>query len=161
MPGELTLEGLKFFLEAAHTEYYGWYVGLFQNDFTPDERTSIDELVECDFGNYQRRTIPFWGAQMIEQAERAVVYAAPLEWYVSGPPYDNLVYGYFLVHGAGTLVGAERFAGPPYPMEIISRYFRLQLKLTLDNYGDPPPPGSRVALRVVPETGVSKIAEGG
>lgn len=92
----------------------GALVGLFKSNtvLTPD--TVLADLTEADFTGYAQSAAVTWGSPGYD-VNKVPEVLGDMKVFNSGTPITitNVVYGYFVVDGAGTtLLYAEKFATP-------------------------------------------------
>lgn len=92
----------------------GVKVGLFQNDFNPTTLTVLADLNPADFHGYALSSAVVWGAPYYDQAGVPTVAGGQKQFTATTPlAGSQVIYGYYLVDGAGTtLIAAARFETP-------------------------------------------------
>jgi hypothetical protein len=93
----------------------GLDVGLFVNDYLPNETTVLADLVEPTFPGYLRLSASGWGSAFLNALGQGEVDLPPLTWTSSGTNSD-VIHGYFLVDAFDDVIFLERFAGVGIPM---------------------------------------------
>lgn len=89
----------------------GCRVKLFQNNIVPTPLTKLADLTEADFSGYAESAALVWGTPYYQADGTPVVLAGAVSFIVANPATTpNVVYGYYVVNGAGdTLLFSERF----------------------------------------------------
>lgn len=109
VPNEGEIELLKkLLINAADTESYS--LRLYQNDYTPDENSTLSSFSEADFTNYAAKTLARsdWGTPTLNGTNKAQSQVSIQSWTcgLSG----NTVYGYYVLGAtSGKVLWAERF----------------------------------------------------
>jgi hypothetical protein len=83
-------------------------VGLYQSPVTVEPSDTIAQIEPAEFSGYTGlRTLSSWGAPQLVGA-RGVIHHVRVTWLHDGGPVPSLVFGYYVVDVAGTLIWAER-----------------------------------------------------
>lgn len=84
-------------------------IGLFQNNWTPDMMSTIDDVVPADFSGYDGlRVLNQWLPQEVVWEEpRAILLHAPVVWTAVGLNFNN-IFGFYVVGDTQQLWWAER-----------------------------------------------------
>jgi hypothetical protein len=91
-------------------------IGLFQNDWLPQNYQTISAVVPATFSGYPGlQPISGWSAPA-QVGPQSIVTAPQFVWTHNGGPISNAVYGIYVVDDAGRLCWAERFTGGPVPL---------------------------------------------
>lgn len=90
----------------------GYEIGLFQNDWTPDDEDTISDVDPADFGGYSGlQPLDDWDdGGVVWDPPRAVGEHPDVVWTADGTS-SNTIYGYYVVDGSGNLAWAERRSG--------------------------------------------------
>lgn len=81
-----------------------YQVGLYQNELTPDEETTIDDITPADFGGYEGlQSLPSWEEEATWDSPRAVIEHPARTWTADGTAPSNVIYGFYVVDQSGNL----------------------------------------------------------
>lgn len=151
-----------FQLQALHS-LHAWTLNFMQrcrmhlyvNDYTPAEDATIALFQEASFGGYQSQGFSnSWALAGFIGGDVSLAKADSLTFRVSGPPYNQVVYGYFLTDESGAYAGGERFAGVGVEMSADGIEVTVQARTTAQNAYKLPAgraaPGRRTALPARP-----------
>ena len=92
-------------------------IHLFQNNYTPVDGTVVGDFVEATFDGYGSQGVSTWGSPTIV-GPRGQTQAASNTWTKAAGTNPNLIYGYYILDGAGNLLWAERDPAAPIPMNV-------------------------------------------
>lgn len=98
-------------LVSGSTPYTGAKMRLYTNDLTPTTDTDIADFTEADFGGYAEAAVT-WDTPYIDSLGDVHLPSSNVIFLCTGTPFEN-VYGYYLVTGAGLLLGGARFEDAP------------------------------------------------
>jgi hypothetical protein len=85
------------------------HIGLFQNDWQPQNYQGISAVVPATFSGYPGlQPISGWSAP-VQVGAQAIVTAPQWIWTHDGGPVGNAVFGIYVVDDSGNLCWAERF----------------------------------------------------
>jgi hypothetical protein len=91
-------------------------IGLYQNDWTPQNYQTISAIVAATFSGYPGlQPISGWSAP-VQVGPQAVVTAPQFAWTHNGGAVSNIIYGIYVVDDVGHLCWAERFDDGPFPL---------------------------------------------
>ena len=111
------------------------YIGLYQNDLTPDGETVWGDLVEATFSGYARVNPASWtDSHDAEPSPGELVPDGEVVFTHNGGATDNDIYGMFVIHFAGgpiTLLYSERFPVVPLAIENLGDNIELDVTLRL------------------------------
>jgi hypothetical protein len=94
-------------------------IKLFQNDVNPNPNTVIGDLTEATFSGYLAATAT-WGATFLNSDGKAEADAPSHMFARAAGATSNDIFGYWVEDAAGNLLFAERFAGAPIPMAVVT-----------------------------------------
>lgn len=108
--GQLQL--LDKMLKKALSTDEGYYLKLYQNNYTPDANSAPGSFTEATFTNYAVMTLAraTWNASVIVSGAAQTSYgSSPLSWTCGAS--GNTIYGYYVVGAtSGVVLWAELFA---------------------------------------------------
>lgn len=108
MAGAITLPFLVELLDDTQSNRDTWVLGLYINNVVIDEDTVFGDLTEASFGGYARQATGAWGAAYNPAGTQYGESDEALHNFTcTGAPLTQVVFGYFLLDGAGNLVGGE------------------------------------------------------
>lgn len=92
----------------------GAKVILFQNDFFPDEFTTLAQLTEATFTGYARSAAVVWGTPYVTAGTLAAVTPPSVQFNSTGTTVTNIIYGWAVIHDdtVDTLQYAQRLDEP-------------------------------------------------
>jgi|SRR6516225_1320727 len=86
---------------------------LFSNNFNPVGNETLSSFTETAFSGYANVTIATWGAAFYDANGDAKTTSTAVEFTHNGGNTTDVAYGYYLVHGNSTILGAQRFDDAP------------------------------------------------
>lgn len=95
---------------------------LFINNYAPQRGDTAANYTEASFGGYTAVALSQWGAAALTADFHALLTEIARTFIVTGPPFTQTVYGYFVVDGAGNLQWAEQ-APTPLAMNALNLAF--------------------------------------
>lgn len=111
-PQALALQVLGMLIDTG-APFDGCKIGLYKNNLTPTPQTILSELTPCDFDGYSLSSAVVWGTPFNSGADACSVPGSMKEFVATGDTTANVVYGAYIVDGAGTtLLATERFDAP-------------------------------------------------
>lgn len=116
MPLVVTEEGDLEILGAVLVPSY--YMGLFQNNITPDPTLVLADLTPADFSGYNGLVqIDNWSTPVIVNGHAKSI-ASLIEWAHDGGVINNDIYGYYVVDATQTkLLWLQLDPNPPVVMQ--------------------------------------------
>jgi hypothetical protein len=91
-------------------------VKLAKATFNPSPTLDPGTLVEADFTGYAAKAVNPWASPYLDGPAAETLSTTVLHWSPTDAVTPNTIYGYWLVAGDGTFLGAEKFATPvPLP----------------------------------------------
>lgn len=112
-------EGLNSLSILTAAWWFNRWLGLFQNDWNPQNYQEIGAVVPADFSGYPGLT-PLGGwlapAQVGAQAQSS---ASNYVFTHDGGPLENYIFGAYVVDSAGRLCWAERISDTGIPMFLL------------------------------------------
>ena len=99
------------------------WIGLFQNDWQPQNYQGISAVVPCTFSGYPG-LLPLSGfTAAVQLGAQAVTTLPTFTWAHNGGPVSNTVFGIYVVDSAGALCWAERDPADGVPMYGLGNYY--------------------------------------
>lgn len=84
------------------------YLKLYSNNLVPGETDTAASYTEVTGGGYAQKTLATADRTIVAGNPSTCTYSLQTILFTSAPTVPT-VYGYFIVNGAGTLKGSERF----------------------------------------------------
>jgi len=113
----------------------GWELKLFSNNFTPGVGDEAGDYTEVTGGGYSDFTLDKAEFTVTPGSPAQAIYSDFLDFEFTGPTSaPTTIYGYFIIDGAGELIGAERFIPSFVPfVPVNGSLIRVKPQLLLNN----------------------------
>lgn len=108
---ELLLEMIEDVIAGA--DYDEAKIHLYQNDYTPNDQSTLEDFTECDYTGYASQTIT-WSTAYYDENNVPLVSSGEKLFICTGST-SNVCYGMFVTDAAGTkLLFAARMDDAPF-----------------------------------------------
>lgn len=157
MAGTFQRQQLPTILNTVISYAQHWALCLYVNDYVPSDYPIPPGFLEASFQGYSRILLSSWAPYPGSTQGVAYISSGERKFTVTQAPFDQVVYGYFLVDNVGLLVGGERLAGDGFAMDSTGATLTLNVLVSLTNAFIPPGAGRRVATPSISLTGSAAL----
>lgn len=108
-------------------------VGLIKTAITPTQNTVLADLDPATFGGYALTPLTSWSTTRREVNGDISILSNSIPFYCTGTPFDNLIWGVFLVNNVPTpdlLLGVQPF-DEGYPINLVGTGFNFGVEIAL------------------------------